>query len=219
MRGLVPPDIGTLQNFNVNLEGAPVALWWPIYDYATYPHAGYTGQTLFFQIPIGQGGKTLEDTNLRSPGRMPTPVNMMITGIEMVFRSGFATSSVNQAALTATQLADINAVHGARMSFVLRVGDVDYLEEAPIGVFPQQFKVQGLLSNAGMEQGTPPAGGWAQMSYANFGGPMYQITPIRLISNQEFSVTINSPALVPLPSGTDGRWGVRLHGYRYRLAQ
>ena len=42
---------------------------------------------------------------------------------------------------------------------------------------------------------------------------------MRLISNQEFGVAINSPALVPTPSTVAGRFGIRLHGPRYSLAQ
>jgi hypothetical protein len=80
---------------------------------------------------------------------------------------------------------------------------------------PAQFRIDGLQALAG----TFAAGETQVTDYAAFCGPRYQIVPLRLVSNQEFSVFISSPVAVPLPSGVDGRIGVRLIAQRYRLAQ
>ena len=59
-----------------------------------------------------------------------------------------------------------------------------------------------------------------QIDYAVFAGAIYNIVPLRLISQQNFRVDLVwSNGAVPLPSGVDGRIGVQLNGFRYRLAQ
>lgn len=218
MRGLQPVGLDTLQEYNVNVEGVPDVIWQPIWDYQTYPLAGFTGETLFFQVPKGQAGKTLEDTNMGSQGRMPSPVNMLVTGVEVFFRSGrlpyFVAAAVPAA--TDSQINDIEALAHARMSLTLKIGDQVWLEEAPLGVFPQQFYLDGFAAAQSKQAVAADANQIAD--YVAHRGPMYQVMPYRLISNQEFVVTIRSPVAVPLPSGVDGRWGVRLHGYRFRLA-
>lgn len=219
MRGLQPVSIETLQQYNVNVEGVPDVIWQPIYDYQEYDAAGFTGETLFFQEPKGFAGKTLEDTNMGTGGRMPSPVNMLVTGIEAVFFPGVAPSNANTTpALSAVQSIsrDLYAVHNGRMSMKLVIGDQTWLEEAPLGVFPSQFYLEGYAA-AHFTQAVA-ADASLKVDYASFRGPMYQVMPYRLISNQEFSVSVRSPAAIPLPSGQPARWGFRLHGYRFRLA-
>jgi len=218
MRGLQPVSIETLQQYNVNVEGVPDVIWQPIYDYQTYANAGFTGQTLFFQVPKGQGGKTIEDTNMGTGGRIPSPVNMLVTGIEAVFFPGQPPAAVSGAAVAITDqmLNDLYAVHNGRMSFRLTIGDQPWLDEAPIGVFPSQFYLDGFSAIHYTQ--AMAADETAVLAYASFRGPMYQVMPYRLISNQEFVVSVNSPAVIALPSGDDARWGFRLHGYRFRLA-
>jgi hypothetical protein len=215
MRGVVPFSIEELDGFNVNKDGEPEAIWQPLYHYQTYAAAGFTQPMLFFQAQIGQPGVTLEDTNLRTAGHMPTPKNFAAIGIEVFFRPGNVPGPVEGAAVVSRNWNDVNAVHGSRMSLSLRIGDKTYLEEAPLGVMPMQFRVDGAAALAG----TFAAGESQVIDYAAFCGPPYLLVPMRFIANQEFSVTINSPAAVPLPSGVDGRIGVRLNGIQYRLAQ
>lgn len=215
MRGIIPPGIPDLHNFNVNVDGQPEVTWQPIYDYQVYPAAGFTGETLFFQVPIGQGGKTIEDTNLRSQGRMPTPHNMVVTAVEILFRPGAVPSRTG--AIVATNWNDVNAFQGSRMSFRFRIGDKDYLNEAPLGVAPNQFRVAGGAALS--DTTTAAASRVTVIDYATMAGPLYQVVPMRLISNQEFVLAINSPAVVALPSTVAGRFGARLQGFRYRLAQ
>lgn len=218
-QGVQPFDISTLESFNVNVDGQPEVQQQPLYDYQTYPLAGFAGGLLFFQVAIGQilgaAARTLEDTNMRSQGRMPQYVNAAITAIEVFFRPGGVPSATG--AIVAANWNDVNAVHGSRMSLTLKIGDKPYLEEAPLGAMPAQFRIDGAAALS--DTTTAAAARVTTIGYAAFCGPRYQIVPLRLVSNQEFSVTINSPAAVPLPSGVDGRIGVRLICQRYRLAQ
>jgi hypothetical protein len=218
MRGLQRVGLDTLQQYNVNVEGVPDVIWQPIYDYQTYAAAGFTGETLFFAVPAGQGGKTVEDTNLFTGGRMPSPTNMLITGIEAVFHPGQVPYLVSGTvpAVTDSLLNDIYAWYNGRMSFKLTIGDQPWLQEAPLGVFPQQFWLDGFSAIHFAQ--AMAADETALVDYAAVRGPMYQVMPYRLISNQEFSVSVRSPAAIALPSTVDARWGFRLHGYRFRLA-
>lgn len=219
MRGLQPVGVDILNQYNVNVEGVPAVLWQPIWDYQTYAAAGFTGETLFFAVPAGQGGKTVEDTNLNTGGRMPSPENMLVTGVEACFWPGQTPGLVTGAAPAVTDLFvnDMYAAQNGRMSFRFSIGDQTWLRESPaIGAFPTQFYLDGFA--AAHYSQAMAADETLLVDYATLKGPMYQVVPYRLISNQEFSVSINSPAAVALPSTVDARWGYRLHGYRYRLA-
>jgi len=219
MKGIIPFDLSELASYNVNVDGQPEVIWQPLYDYQAYPAAGFTGNLLFFQVPIGQllgaAIRTLEDTNMRSQGRLPTPKNAALVSVEVFFRPGAAPSVVPGVSALAANINDVDAVHGSRMSLSLRIGDKTYLEESPLGAMPAQFRVDGLAALAG----TYAAGTTQAIGYAAFCGPLYQIVPLRLIANQEFAVTVTSPVAVPLPSAVAGRIGVRLGALQYRLAQ
>lgn len=214
-RGLIPPNMTDLTSFNVNVEGQPEVQWQPIYDYQAYPNAGFTGETLFFQVPAGQAAKTVEDTNMTAQGRLPTPVNMVVTALEIYFTPGNVISATG--AIVARNWNDVNAFNRGRMSFRFRIGDKDYAQEAPLNVLPQVF---GLGGGAALSDTTTAAASRVTViDYARAVGPVYQVVPMRLISNQQFFAAINSPAVVALPSGVDGRFGVRAQGFRFRLAQ
>lgn len=216
MRGVVPFNLSELANYNVNVDGEPEVIWQPLYHYQTYPNAGFTGPMVFFQVQVGNPAAVqLEDTNLRTAGRMPTPKNEAVVGIEVFFRPGNVPFTSNSSA--ASNWNDVNAVHGSRMSLSFRIGDKTYLEEAPLGAMPMQFRVDGGAALS--DTTTAGATQRSKIDYAAFCGPPYLVVPMRLIANQEFAVTINSPAAVALPSGQDGRIGIRLNGMQYRLAQ
>ncbi len=218
MRGLEAVSIADLEAYDVNVDGQPLVTWQPQWDYQDYPNAGFTGERLFFQIPIGQASKTLEDTSMSGQGRLPTPVNMMVTGIEAVFFSGASPVELaGGVAVTSSIWNDLYAVHNGRLSVKFKIGDKTWLEEAPIGVMPSCFWLDGPAAIHYTQAAA--ADELAKIDYASFRGPPYQVVPFRLISNQQFSLTVNSPAAIALPSGVDGRWGFRLHGYKFALAQ
>ena len=87
MRGLTPPSLAQLEQYNVNVDGQPEVIWQPLYDYQVYAAAGFTSQR-FFNVPAGQAGKTFDDTNLETAGVLPVPQNMAITSVEVVFFPG-----------------------------------------------------------------------------------------------------------------------------------
>ena len=102
--------------------------------------------------------------------------------------------------------------------FVLFIGSKEFLVEAPLGKFPPKVRidVQSSLAADG------PLAVPTQLSVirAQPGGRPYFVQPqITIPSGQNFSVTVNFPGLVPLPSGFNARVGCELYGFLYRNSQ
>ena len=187
----------------------------PLYDFQTYLAAGQTSLT-FFAVPQGQGGKTLADTNMESAGALPAPKKMLVTSIEVAFFPGGNPSTYGAAAAIAGHFNDLWTVFkSGYLKFF--VGSKDYLIDAPIGKFSNSFRVGGVAAIA--DSTTLGAGQQSMVQLGAFVGPQYEITPIELVSNQNFNVTLNWPALVPTISTVAGRIGVILNGWQYRLSQ
>ena len=216
MPGLIAPNLRQLEAYNVNVDGQPEVIYQPIYDFQTYAAAGFTSQR-FFQVPAGQGGKTFDDTNMESSGALPVPVNMAITSIEVVFFPAAAIGVVGVTTIVGNNWNDVQAVHEAGHVSVV-IGSKEYLLDAPLGRFPQTFRIAGGAAQANAS--TAAAAQFTQIDYAVFAGKCYEIVPLRLISQQNFRVdVVFDNGVVALPSTVDGRIGVRLNGFRYRLAQ
>lgn len=217
MRGLIAPSLQQLESYNVNVDGQPEVIWQPLYDFQAYAAAGFTAQR-FFAVPAGQAGKTFDDTNLETASVLPVPVNMAITSIEVVF---FPAGSIGVGGalpgVVGENWNDVQAVHEAGHVSVV-IGSKEYLLDAPLGKFPQAFRIAGGAALA--DHTTAAAASIQQIDYAVFAGPIYQIVPLRLISQQNFRVDlVFDNGVIALPSTNDGRIGVRLNGFRYRLAQ
>jgi len=217
MRGYQAPSLAQLEQYNVNVDGQPEVIWQPIYDYQTYAAAGFTSQR-FFVTPAGSGTRTFDDTNMELASSLPVPINMAITSIEVVF---FPAGSIGRAGLLPGAVGenwnDVQAVHEAGHVSIV-IGSKEYLLDAPLGKFPPAFRIAGGAALA--DHTTAASSSIAQIDYAVFAGPIYQIVPLRLISQQNFRVDlVFDNGVVALPSGNDGIIGVRFNGFRYRLAQ
>lgn len=212
-----PPMTQELARYGVNVQNVSQVIWQPLYDYQVYPSAGQQ-QFTFFQAPLGQGGRTYEDTNMESAGQLPNPKRMLVTGIEIGFISGAVTTSLAPTARpTATQISDLYAV-ADRGHLQFFVGSKSLLDEAGLVNFPRGVRAYNEPALA--DSTTAAAEGLSVIDYATFVGRPYRITPVELIANQNFRITVNFPnGLVAMPSGEDGRICCRLLGYQYRLAQ
>lgn len=206
--------LNELNKFAVNRSGQEEAIFQPLYDYQAYAAAGQTSLN-FFQIPQGQSGKTLADTNMEAAGALPVPKRFLIQAIEIVFFSG-VTPSTHGAQAAAEFVNDVNAV--AKSGHVqLFIGSKPYLDEAPIGVFPQSWGLGGFAAVA--DGTTLAADSQTLIQYARTVGRLYEIPPILIPSQQNFKVSINWPTAVATPSTVAGRIGVRLLGTLYRNSQ
>lgn len=216
MRDSKIPNLNDLLNFDVNRRGEYEGIRQTFYDFTTYANAGQT-QLQFFQVPRGQSSKTAADTNMTSAGQLPQPQHFLVESIEILFYPGVLPGT-EAATIVETEFS--NDVYTLQKSGSLNffIGSKTYLEEAPIGRFPPKTRMNGYAA-AHFTQAVA-ADQQMNVDYATWvGRPYYLDPPVLLVPNQNFSVSMNWPSVVALPSGVDGRIGVVLDGILYRQSQ
>jgi hypothetical protein len=219
MRGNIP-DLAELQSYAVNRKGMYEGIRQTLYDYQTYASAGQTSLS-FFQVPLGQGGKTIADSNIEVAGSLPQPKHFLVESIEVRFWPGVLPVTLATAFAESEYTNDVVTVSKSG-SLNFFIGSKTYLEEAPIGRFPPKTKVEANFAVAlEFKQGAAADEEQiVQMDLAYFCGRPYFINPATLlIPTQNFKVSLNWPAAVALPSGQDARIGVVLDGVLYRQSQ
>lgn len=213
MYGIKPPDVNALEQYRVNQPGQLEINYWPLYDIITYAQAGQTSLT-FFQNPIGQGGKTIADTNMELAGQLPAPQKFMVLSVHielyppaLVGRSGTAATGI------ATNANDVQEVMQSG-SLEVSVGNKTYVEQAPLGMFPQSFGLSGLAALAGQ-------GAVADVinitDYARVSGVPFNVIPFVIPTSQNFVARMTWPTTIGITADT--RIGVRLGGFLYRSVQ
>lgn len=208
-----PPALKDRARIGVNRPGKE-SIWWPLYDIQEYAAAGQS-ELSFFQNPIGQNGKTLEDTNMTSAGQLPAKQSFIITGVEIVFFPGVDPGQfgVGEANTFINDMWDVFKSGFAK----LFIGSKDYIQRGPIGSFPSQFRLGGFAGAA--DASTAAVAFNTQIAYATFSGPEYKIAELDIPSNQNFNFSMHWPTLVPTPSTTAGRIGVYMNGWLTRNSQ
>jgi hypothetical protein len=219
MRGNIP-DLAELQSYAVNRKGMYEGIRQTLYDFQTYAAAGQTSLS-FFQVPLGQGGKTIADTNIEVAGSLPQPKHFLVESIEVYFFPGVNPVTVNT---TIAESEFSNDVYTFTKSGSLNffIGSKTYLEEAPIGRFPPKVKVEADFAVAleFKQAAAANAEEIVTMDLAYACGRPYFINPATLlIPTQNFKGSLNWPAAVALPSGQDARVGVVFDGVLYRQSQ
>lgn len=207
------PNLEQLQKFAVNRQGQYEVVRQTQYDFQTYANAGQTSLQ-FFQVPKGQGGKTIADTNLEVAGSLPQPKWFLVESVEIHFFPG-VDIGISGAALAESEFSnDVYAVaKGGSLNFF--IGSKTYVEEAPLIRFPPKTRLYAESAYA-----TTVAASQLSYDYAAACGRPYFVDPeVLLIPNQNFSVTLAWPSVVALPSGVDGRIGIVLDGILYRQSQ
>ena len=216
------PNRRDLARYSVNRDGWEV-ISQTLYDFQAYAAAGQT-QLTFFAVQAGQSGKTLSDTNMTLAGQLPANQEFLVESIEVIFYPTVpAVAAQNPAAFGAQAVANIvNDVYVVSRTGNLKfeIGSKPYLQEAPLGRFPPKtyMHVEAALSDVS----TAGASFQSRIAYAHTAGRPYFIQPemLRLISTQNFAITLNWPEGVQaLPSGNPGRIGVVLDGVLFRKSQ
>jgi hypothetical protein len=237
------PATSYLRRFAVNRPGQPEVIRQTLYDAELYPLAGQQ-QILLFQRQIGAGfttaigapvgtPKTLADTNMTLAGQLPALLNFVLQSIELRFEAGLSNvaqtwtparwaEAQDPASLVAAN-AFLNAAEDFRQFaqsgwLVLRIGNKDYLTEAPLNRFPSKTRYDEFAAFAADGPIATPAVYRSQVQ--DIGGRPYFIDPpISLMSNQNFSVTLNFPAPLPTVSGFNGKVSCVLDGFTFRASQ
>lgn len=204
--------------YAVNRPNQHEGIYQPIYDFQTYPNAGSL-ELQFFQVQAGQSSKTNADTNMEAAGSFPSPKHYLCFGLQVVFFPSatlIARAGLAPAALDSDFIRDVYTV--AKSGFLeLYIGSKVYLLDAPLGKFPPDFRLGGFAAIS--DTTTAAATQGAEVSYAVACGKPYDISPVFIPATQNFRVSLKFPSLVALPSGVDGRIGVILNGFQYRLSQ
>lgn len=214
------PTRQQLNRYSVNRPGWE-AVRQTLYDFQAYAAAGQT-QLTFFALPLGQGGKTLSDTNMTLAGQLPKNQEFLIQSIEIFFSPTVpAVAASNPSSFGAPAVAALlndAYIVGRTGNLQLTIGSKPYLTEAPLGRFPQKahYQVMGAASDsttaAAAQNGRHVFGFWT--------GRPYLLSPADLLlpENQNFSVVTAWPegaqAIV-----NPARIGVILDGILYRRSQ
>lgn len=207
------PALADLQRYNVNRPNDYEGIKSVLYDFQTYAQAGQSGLD-FFQVPQGQGGKTLADTNMESAGSLPNPKHFLVTNIQVYFTPGVPVAAFGAQGVAA-YLNDVQALaNSGYLEFF--IGSKNYVQEGPIGVFPPRTGL--IVSSSVADQTTAAADSQSRIAYGNLGGAIYQLTPpILLTPTQNFRVSMRWPTAVSVSAAA--RIGVRMEGILYRLSQ
>lgn len=220
------PEPGFFARYGVNVEDVDDIQWMPITDSLQYPAAG-TQQLTFFANGRGQGAtsalnaaagpKSYADTNLDGNGVLPTPERALIMAIGVTVFPGIL-PAIGADALADTGLFINDLYQIGRSGFLeWKIGQKTISLDTPLQAYGagEGLDVMAALSDST----TAGANQLSQISYGRFAGDGYSIVPVALISNQNFPLTLNWPALVPTPSTQPARIKVSLYGYRIRKAQ
>lgn len=214
------PSRAELSKYSVNRPGWEV-IKQSLYDYQAYAAAGQT-QLTFFALPVGQGGKTLSDTNMSLAGQLPANQEFLVQSIEVMFWPSVpVVAAANPSSFGAQAVAaGINdvAIVARTGNLTFTIGSKPYLQEAPLGRFPPKTHLQ---INAALSDASTVAGNLqSRIAYAYSVGRPYLITPVdlNLVSTQNFQVTLNWPEGVQAITNP-GRIGIILDGLLYRRSQ
>jgi len=210
------PTLSDLQQYDVNRRGEYEGIRQTFYDFNTYALAGQTSLQ-FFQIPKGQGGKTVADTNMTSAGQLPQPQHFLVESIEILLFPGVL-PVLEDVTIAESEFSNDMYTVSKSGSLDFFIGSKSYLQEAPIGRFPPKTKMQTEYATHFAQ--AVAADQQIQMDYAAWvGRPYYLDPPVLLVPNQNWNVTLSWPTAVALPSGADARIGVVLDGILYRQSQ
>lgn len=215
------PSIQSLQTYRVMRDNAAEGIRQTLYDFQTY--VGTTGHSSlsFFQTPVGQNGKTYEDTNMVQAGSLPTPQAFLVESIEIYFFPSVLNVQAEDAATPFTPSQFINDVATINKTGFLEfnISSKNYLREAPLGVFPPKTRLTGSAAVAASIAGST-ASSMEMISFATTGGrPYFVDPPLLLEATVNFNVTLNWATAQVLPSGANARIGVKLDGIFYRAVQ
>jgi len=222
MKGANIPSYNDLNQYAVNRGGEYEGIRQTLYDFQAYAQAGATTQT-FFQVPVGQGGKTLADTNMETAGTLPAPKHFLVQSIEIYFFPADDIVTISNTAATDAVVSnyanDVQKVaEGGSLDFF--IGSKSYLQEAPLMRFPPKTSLKTeLAASLQMKQAVAAdEAGQITMDYAVADGRPYFIDPwILLTPTQNFNVKLSWPTAVAVSDV--GRIGIVLDGILYRLSQ
>lgn len=187
-----------------------------LYDSATYTASTGHTQLNFFQLPIGQSGKTLDDTNMQSAGQLPAGQKFLVKAIKISFLPGVTVDTFTAVNAALPRQGDDVYTFSRAGWLKFFIGSKSYVEEGPLGRFPSDCGIDLATAQATNSATT----GVSKSEYARLAGRVYLIEPgITLIPNQNFSVSLNWKTALALPSAVDAKVFIHLDGFLMRNSQ
>jgi hypothetical protein len=233
-QGRAIPSAAQLQSYGVGVAGIQDIIWDPLYDSVAYPAAGIA-QISFYSNPIGQGTssapgagavvKSIYDTNLTIGNQLTSGNAFLMVGSENLFFPGVNNSTTPTVAFAVEPgRSNVPTTVGIFVNDIYNVGnggnkimtvgtDRQYITDGPLNMFPPATRLAGFSAIAG---GTTTAGN--EIDYAAWSGELYNIAPIFIQSNQNWTMVVSFAALIPTPSGQIGRIVDRMRGFFIRQA-
>lgn len=220
------PNRSQLDAFNVNRDGWE-AITNTLYDSTAYAAAGQT-TLAFFSTPVGQGtgfgggAKTYSDTNMTLAGQLPANQEFLIQSLEILFDPTTPTvaaampASLDAAANAAQVIINDAYIFWRAGNLTLTIGSKPYCQEGPLMKFPPKawFEVHAALASSTTADTKALKTGFA----TSRGRPYLLKAPLRLVSSQNFGVTLNWPEGLQAISNP-ARVTVSLDGVLYRRSQ
>jgi len=206
------PSSAQWAQYGVNAVNMKNVLAWNLYDIQTYPTAGATSFT-FFQTPNGSGGKTLTDTNMTNAGVLPAPQSFWLDSVEVEVWPGVDLSTYADAAANEFVNDVWNILKDGYLT--LTIGSSPYIQEGPLERFPSSTRF-GLAAAAASDAASTGTS-LSTIAYATSVGKPFELVPLVIPAQQNFSVSINFDSLVTVT--TAARIGVRLCGFLNRPVQ
>lgn len=216
---------GDINNHVVTVAGKQDEIFQPQYDSATYT-SGTTTQITFFSLPIGQGTttapgasgpKTLADTNITNAGLLPAGNRFYCTGVELQLFPGVNPGRGGVADSTAGYFVNDMYALGKSGVLTMTIQQRNYVQEGPCQLFVPSSRLAGFSGSS--TNLTTGAATYSEVSYAAWAGAMYHIVPVFIVPNQYFTVSVQWPAAITMPSGQNARLFCRLRGRLIRDAQ
>lgn len=210
--------------YSTNYPGAKNQLRQPLYDHLTYPAAGQLLFT-FFAVQVGQGttsafggagAKTFIDTNMEMPGQLPSGFTQFVEAITVDYYPNLEAGRTGVLG-TAGQFADDVWTVLRNGVFTFRIANKVVIRIAPLLKLPGESGLGGFAAVS--DSTTAGAAQLASIDYARSAGMVQQLIPQKIIENQNFTATIEFPALIPTPSTATGRLGVQLLGNQIQPVQ
>lgn len=218
-----PLSFADAEKYRVNRSQEYEVTRQSLYDFQTYAAAGQTSLT-FFQVPVGQSGKTLADTNLDLAGNLPAPKYFLVESVEVWFDPADAPVTVDNSVVVTSVVTNYsNDSDAVRQSGSLDffIGSKSYLTEAPLGRFPPKTRLYTEFGAALQTKQAIAADDTAAIvgDYAAWAGRPYFLDPYKILlaPTQNFNVTLTWPAAVAVSA--NARIGVILDGVLFRLSQ
>jgi hypothetical protein len=233
-QGRPVPTASQIQQYVVGVAGQYDVIWDPLYDSIAYPSAGQLNFS-FYSNPIGQGTssapgagavpKTIFDTNLTIGNQLTSGNAFLMVGSENLFFPGVNNSTTPTVAFAVepgrenaptTVGVFVNDIYnvGNGGNKVMTVGtDRQYITDGPLNQFPPATR---LAVGAAIAGGTTTVGN--EIAYAAWSGEIYNIAPLFIQANQNWTMVVTFAALIPTPSAQIGRLVDRMRGYLIRQA-